>query len=58
MHKGRQVILIPERNTGPVKEQNCTISFRAETATGQSIQYPSYENFSLNAAYKFKSHPT
>lgn len=29
---------IPETNTDPVKEQNCTISFRAETAIGQSSQ--------------------
>lgn len=29
---------LPETNMVPVKEQNCTISFRAETAIGQSSQ--------------------
>lgn len=48
----------PERNMVPVKEQNCTISFRADTARGQSSQKPPFENFSLSAAYKPKSHPT
>ena len=31
-------ITLPEGNTVPVKEQNCTINFRAETAIGQSSQ--------------------
>ena len=47
--------ILPEENTVPVKEQNCTINFLAETATGQSSQYPSQENFCLSAAYKLRS---
>lgn len=29
---------IPDGKIAPVREQNCTKSFRAETARGQSIQ--------------------
>ena len=34
---GKETI-IPEGNMDPVKEQNWTINFRAETAIGQSSQ--------------------
>lgn len=47
---------LPEWNIVPAKEQNCTISFRADTAIGQSSQNAWHENFCRSAAYKFKSH--
>ena len=47
---------LPEWNIAPAKEQNCTISFRADTAIGQSSQKTWHENFCRSAEYKFKSH--